>query len=48
MTDIERLSGIRVQRIAEMADEDWGKGVMKSLERLELIEEALDKLEGAT
>lgn len=47
MTDIERLTGLRVQRIAEMASEDWGKGVFKSLERLELIEDALDKLEGA-
>lgn len=47
LTDIERLSGIRVQRIAEMASEDWGKGVLKSLERLERLEDALDKLEGA-
>jgi transcriptional regulator with XRE-family HTH domain len=47
MTDIERLSGIRVQRIAEMASDEWGKGVLKSIERLELIEDALDKLEGA-
>jgi transcriptional regulator with XRE-family HTH domain len=47
MTDIERLTGLRVQRIAEMASDEWGKGVLKSIERLELIEEALDKLEGA-
>lgn len=46
MTDIERLTGLRVQRIAEMASDDWGKGVLKSIERLELIEDALDKLEG--
>jgi transcriptional regulator with XRE-family HTH domain len=48
LTDIERLSGIRVQRISEMAADDWGKGVLKSLERLERIEDALDKLEGAS
>jgi transcriptional regulator with XRE-family HTH domain len=47
LSDIERLSGIRIQRIAEMADDDWGKGVLKSIERLERIEDALDKLEGA-
>lgn len=45
LTDVNRLSGIRVQRIAEMASDDWGKGVLKSLERLERIEDALDKLE---
>ncbi len=47
MMDVQRLTGLRVQRIAEMASDEWGKGVLKSIERLELIEDALDKLEGA-
>jgi DNA-binding Xre family transcriptional regulator len=48
LTALSEATGITVQRLSEMASPDWGRGVFKTLERLESIEAALDQIEGAS
>jgi len=45
LTAVKDATGIPVQRLAEMADENWGRGFFKTRERLDLLEQALEQIE---
>ena len=45
LTAVGELTGIPIPRLSEMAAEDWGKGVFKTLERLERVEAALNEID---
>lgn len=45
LTAVSELSGIPVPRLAEMAADDWGRGVFKTLDRLEKLDTALDQID---